>query len=274
MKTTTTTTRTANTCDPANLMSAGRGAFSKIRRTLTHVQPSPYVRPASLLSKGETNAKLSKNAEFGYDSYILYLAPYTQNSKGVNLCPHASEQCAAACLFTAGRGAFSNVANARLNKTEYYLHDRILFIDQLLRELNKINSKPGRHCVRLNGTSDIDFMKVIKASGFGDPLEMFQNITFYDYTKSIQRIRKYAGTRYHLTFSRSENNELECLQALSLGANVAAVFDELPAAYYGRPVVDGDLSDLRFMDQPGVVVGLKAKGKARKGSTGFVIRTK
>ena len=74
-----------------------------------------YKKPKNLLSKGTSNAKTSKNDN---DTYILYLAPYNQNSKKINICPKASEGCAAACLFSAGRGAFSNVIKARQNKTE------------------------------------------------------------------------------------------------------------------------------------------------------------
>jgi hypothetical protein len=40
-----------------------------------------------------------KGEKLGYTTYIMYLAPYTQNSKGINLCSHASVGCAKACLF-------------------------------------------------------------------------------------------------------------------------------------------------------------------------------
>lgn len=222
-----------------------------------------------LLSKGDTNAKLSKNAKYDWKSYILYLAPFTQNSKGVNLCPNASPQCADACLFTAGRGAFSNVASARVKKTEYFLANRRAFVDELIRELRKIK---GRASVRLNGTSDIDWLKMCKAYGY-DLLEMFPDLQFYDYTKSLHRWLKYRGTNYHLTFSRSEVNESECAEVLRLGGNVAVVFDELPTEWMGYRVVNGDESDLRFLDDSNVVVGLKAKGKARKETSGFVVRS-
>ena len=36
-------------------------------------------------------------------------------------------------------------------------------------------------------------------------------------------------------------------------------------------VVDGDQDDLRFFDEKNVIVGLKAKGEARKDTSGFVI---
>jgi hypothetical protein len=59
---------------------------------------------------------------------------------------------------------------------------------------------------------------------------------------------------------------------LKLGWNVAAVFrNEIPSEWNGYPVIDGDESDTRFLDPQGVIVGLKAKAKAKKDKTGFVI---
>jgi hypothetical protein len=53
---------------------------------------------------------------------------------------------------------------------------------------------------------------------------------------------------------------------------VAAVFSELPETYLGKPVINGDESDLRFLDAQGVIVGLVAKGKAKKDKSGFVVQ--
>jgi hypothetical protein len=36
------------------------------------------------------------------------------------------------------------------------------------------------------------------------------------------------------------------------------------------PVFNGDESDLRFLDPKGSIIGLYAKGKAKKDNTGFV----
>ena len=47
---------------------------------------------------------------------------------------------------------------------------------------------------------------------------------------------------------------------------------KLPETWNGRPVIDGDLSDLRFLDSRGVIVGLKAKGSARKAQVGGFIQ--
>ena len=55
--------------------------------------------------------------------------------------------------------------------------------------------------------------------------------------------------------------------------NIAVVFKgkELPETYKGRKVINGDISDHRFLDPAGVVVGLLAKGKAKKDNSGFTI---
>lgn len=119
----------------------------------------------------------------------------------------------------------------------------------------------------------------------------FPDVQFYDYTKSPRRmlafVRGKLPANYHLTFSRSECNEPAALDTLSLGGNVAVVFDTkrgaaLPATWHGYPVIDGDGSDARFADggapqgqasigRTGVVVGLRAKGRARSDRGGFVV---
>ena len=81
---------------------------------------------------------------------------------------------------------------------------------------------------------------------------------------------------YHLTFSKSECNDSDVNKVISAGGNVAAVFstkkaDELPESYKGRDVVDGDKTDLRFLDRDGVFVGLRAKGDARSDRSGFTV---
>ena len=84
--------------------------------------------PKTLLSTGISNAKTVKN---NLKTFILYLAPYNQNSKNYNLCPNASKGCAAACLFTAGRGLMSPVLKGRIKKTEYFINDKKAFIIQI-----------------------------------------------------------------------------------------------------------------------------------------------
>ena len=229
-----------------------------------------YKIPKNLLSKGNTNAKTSKNDQ---DTYILYLAPYNQNSKGINICPKASKGCA-----TAGRGAFSNVIKARQNKTEYYLQDKKAFINQLASELIKIDKKASKNTnqtlIRLNGTSDLDFIFLLKKYANFD-ISNYNNLHFYDYTKILGKVKKYSNNKnYTLTFSRAEDNEQDIFQAVQYGANVSAVFKgTLPQTYKGIPVIDGDKTDNEMLKYKGYILGLKAKGKARTDKSGFVINT-
>ena len=199
----------------------------------------------------------------------MHLSPYKENSHGKNVCGHASNGCASACLNTAGRGAFSNVRNARIKKTDYLFDDMTSFLATLSGELRKANNKPS--AVRLNGTSDLDFISLLKLKVGVDVFNDMPNLKFYDYTKNIKRAMKYLGTPYHLTFSRSEDNEHECLEYLRAGGNVAVVFKQLPSTWHGYEVIDGDENDMRYTDKKGVVIGLVAKGKAKKDTSGFVI---
>lgn len=236
-----------------------------------------YTIPARLLSPGHTNAKTKKNE---LKTFILYLAPYNQNAAGVNICPNASKGCAAACLFTAGRGAFNSVQNARINKTNFYIQDKSLFIKKLageiIKETAKAKKKGEKIAFRLNGTSDQDFVYLLKKYAGLNIEDLAPVAVFYDYTKILGKVKKYINApNYVLTFSRAEDNEAQALEALSLGANVSAVFsDQLPTSYKGFKVVDGDASDLVMLNHSGVILGLKAKGKAaRLDASGFVINS-
>lgn len=221
-----------------------------------------------LLSKGTSNTKIAKNS---IESYIMHLSPYKQNSFGKNVCGHASLGCATACLNTAGRGAFSNVQNARIKKTDLFISDSKLFLSMLYADLQRANKR--NVAMRLNGTSDLDFISLLRVKLGVDVLNELSNIQFYDYTKNIKRAMKYLGTPYHLTFSRSETNDAECLEYLNAGGQVAVVFDKLPETWHGFKVIDGDDDDLRYLDMGGVVIGLKAKGKAKQDTSGFVVKT-
>ena len=235
----------------------------------TQQQPS-YTKVKNLLSQGSTNAKTAKNE---IETFILYLAP--SDIIGThNLCPFASDGCRKSCLYSAGRGAFSNVQQSRINKSKYWAYDREQFYIQLANEILAIHSKTvNQVAIRLNGTSDVDHLGLIfRYTGINFLSAEYSNILFYDYTKSIKQIEKYKGTNYKLTFSLSETNQTEAIQVLLDGGNIAAVFSgELPQSYKGFKVIDGDKSDLRYFDPANVIVGLKAKGQAKKDTSGFVI---
>lgn len=230
------------------------------------------------------NTKTIKGAKLGYKTYIMYLAPYTQNSQGINLCSHASSGCASACLFGSGRGGmFSMVEEARKKKTEYFLSSRTEFMFQLKTEIEKairINKDKAIVTIRLNGTSDIPFEKYRVFEGGKNIFEIFPDIQFYDYTKNHIRFLKELPKNYHLTFSRSETNHSKAIELLNKGFNVAMVFDKTPTEFEGFEVINGDNDDLRFLDKKNVIVGLKYKKLTGKGAdnvsaftSGFAIKT-
>ena len=234
-----------------------------------------YKPVKNLLSKGSTNAKTSKNS---IKTFILYLAPHNLNNKGITLCKDASPGCIASCLNTAGMGIFSNVQLARINKANFYVTDKKVFLAQLLKEIKKeikkASDKNEKIAFRLNGTSDIDFLYLLdKYFDFNVDLLNYDKVFFYDYTKSLPRAKRYQNYRnYTLTFSKSETNQDQVSEALNLGINVAAVFSgDLPKTYKGFKVVDGDKSDLEMLNFKNIILGLKAKGPARKDTSGFVI---
>lgn len=230
------------------------------------------------------NHKTIKGEKLGYITYILYLAPHKQNSKGINICPHASQGCAKACLFKSGFGGmYDNVQKGRIAKTEWFLSDRKGFLDALDKEIGaaiKRHSGKAKLAFRLNGTSDIRWEKLIVREG-KTLFELYPDVQFYDYTKNHIRFEGELPSNYHLTFSRSEENHIIAMYLLFKGVNVAMVFDKIPETFEGYKVVNGDETDLRFKDEKGVIVGLKYKNMTGKGAdnkvaftTGFAISTK
>ncbi len=222
------------------------------------------------------NAKIRKGEKIGFKTFGIHLAPASLS--GFNVCKDASAGCAASCLNTAGMGAFSNVQLARIEKTRLFFKNKVAFLAQLIKEIAaaiKSAEKQGLTAVfRLNLTSDLPWEK-IKLND-KTVFQLFPQVTFYDYTKSPERMTAFlAGEmpkNYHLTFSKSETNGAIAESILKSGGNVAMVFRKsLPSQYLGAEVVNGDETDLRFLDGAGKIIGLVEKGKAKKDESGFVI---
>ena len=223
------------------------------------------------------NPKIQKGTKLGYLSFILHLAPADLSGKEV--CPKRTAGCTAACLNTAGRGGMFKkgettniIQQARIRKTKEFFADRDGFMAQLIKDI-KLGIKQATRlgltpCFRLNGTSDLSWEKY-KVDG-KNIFELFPDVQFYDYTKVLGRkVADYKN--YHLTFSAADGNDADVDKAIAQGMNVTVVFDKIPAEYKGRPVFNADETDLRFLDPKGVVLGLKAKGRAKKDRTGFVV---
>lgn len=216
------------------------------------------------------NTKLKKGAKLGFTSFGLSLSPHTLSGK--NFCSHASAGCAAACLNTAGFGSFSTVQAGRLKKSRHFIEDRAGFLSQLNKELTLLNKRAAKGekiSVRLNVLSDLPWENLVD-------MKKYPSINFMDYTKNDKRMVKYLEGKmpinYHLTFSRSEANGKIADAILKSGGNVAIVFDSMIDSYLGFNTVNGDETDLRFLDPKNSVVALIAKGKAKKDESGFVVK--
>jgi hypothetical protein len=230
---------------------------------------------------GTNNAKTIKGEGLGFLTTILYLAP-AEESGVMNVCPFASKGCAAACLYTAGHASMNRkdgsnpIKEARIARTQFYFYDKEGFMSQLTVELEafikQAKKKELTPVIRLNGTSDLLWEK----TGI---MDRFSDYQFYDYTKIPKRAIDWANglmpKNYHLTFSwnEEERNHEAAKEVAAVGGNVAVVFSkpQFPETFLDLPVVNGDKDDLRFLDPKGCVVGLKAKGKAKKDTTGFVV---
>ncbi len=231
-----------------------------------------------------TNLKMKKlNGKFKTRLIGLSLAPY--NISGRNTCSHASPACASDCLFYSSMGMYPSVQKARIQKTKEFFANPQAFARNLISEIKQnkqsANRKGWSLAVRLNVLSDLRW-ETIKVDG-KSVFEHFPKVKFFDYTKNPERYQAYLDGKmpanYHLTFSRSETNHDKAMEFLANPkATVAVVFDvrkgkALPKQWEGYPVFDGDISDMRWRDPKGHVIGLKAKGTLRSAAdTGFVIK--
>ena len=220
-----------------------------------------------------SNAKTIKSDKGGeYLTAIMYMAP-ADTVEGINVCPTAElAGCKNACLYKAGMGSFSNVQKARMAKTIAFRDNQVAFVDQLADDIRKGLKKAAKNgvelAVRLNGTSDIAWENQKGSNGL-NLMDTFPDTQFYDYTKLPGRK---VPANYHLTVSYSEANLAYASKAARTEHNLAVVFRKnLPEFFLGRKVIDGDKNDLRFKDLANVVVGLVAKGPAKKDTSGFVI---
>lgn len=235
-----------------------------------------------LLNVG-ANAKTVKGDRKGFLTGILYLAPAQEagvkDSKGkiITLCPYSSKGCRKACLYDSGRSVvFPKIKEARIRKTRELFYKTDEFMKKLYQDIlileAQAKGKDLKPAVRLNGTSDLDWREFTHE---GKTLfEIFSHIQFYDYTK---RLDLFTGTpkNLHLTFSLSGTNHIQA-KKISKDKNInlaIVVSNELKKEFLkdSKTFIDGDVDDLRFLDPTNKIVLLKAKGKARKDNTGFLV---
>lgn len=239
----------------------------------------------SYIGKVNSSAKIVKNMKVSNNyTYVIYLAP--ANLSGYNVCKFSTPECRMGCLNTSGRAGIEimshidKISNSRIKKTKLFFEENKFFMEWVIAEIKKYQLmaiKDGYDfSIRLNGTSDIDWSKVLY-NGF-NLFQLFPMIQFYDYTKSYEKMINNNATNYHLTFSYTGYNWGKCKLLLENGYNVAMVFDTkkgkaLPKQYFKFNVVDGDLTDFRPNDGNGVIVGLRFKLIADRTKQAMVINS-
>jgi len=244
------------------------------------ISGSRLARRFFLLTPPDQQPKAVKGQKHGVMTFVLHLAP--ADLSGNEVCPQRSAGCTKGCTNTAGFGGlFDSVQHARILRTKWYFADRAAFIARLALEVERAQQHAAKHglilALRLNGTSDIPWHRV-PCGEHASIMSMFPTVQFYDYTKVAKRlVHETLPANYHLTFSLSENNEASAHEVLMAGGNVAVVFRTpaireryMATGFLGHRVIDGDETDLRFMDPANVVVGLYAKGRAKNDISGFV----
>ena len=232
--------------------------------------------PTTRILAVSQDAKTTKGEKQGYLTGVNFMAQ--GDTSGYEVCAGRTPSCFSECLGGKGRAEFTpSIPASRIAKTRWFFEDRTAFMTMLVRDIRALVRKADRldltPCVRLNGTSSINWNRSL-GDGRINVFDLFPDIQLYDYSEQIKQMRKYMRgeqpDNYHLTFSRKENNWHDCVEVLECGSNVAAVFgilkgEAMPDSYRGYQVIDGDDSDLRFLDpQQGLIVGLRPKGSNQK----------
>ncbi len=233
----------------------------------TTIENAKKITGLSYLGSVASSSKIAKGLKYNEMTYILYLAPAEQS--GYNVCPMSTEECRTACLTESGHNRIdvkkNNINKARIKKTKLFFEHREFFMGWLVAEIEKAKYNAEQlgytFSVRLNGTSDIE---PTRFQHNGRVLfELFDDVQFYDYTKVSKRfglLQFYPN--YDLTYSFSGYNMMQCIELLeNKKGRVAMVFEgkQLPISFMGYKVIDGDEYDMRYLDEQGVIVGLKFK---------------
>ena len=204
----------------------------------------------------DSSSKIVKGNKLDYNTLILYLS--ASKNAGKDVCRFASTGCRLACLVASGRALMSmrseekSIQTSRLVKTWLVVFRRDIALKMLRHQIEAGNNKYKNFCVRLNGTSDLDFT---------DLMSEYPDVQFYDYTKDPTRLQ---ADNYHITFSYSEASASRLRhykQAIQRGQSIAIPVraDDYSQALELPNCFDMDKSDLRFLDKIGKYGILKAK---------------
>ena len=204
--------------------------------------------------------------EYGINQYGLALAQ-SDASGIVNVCSFATDGCRRACIAEFGKGGIPSVKFARTVKTIALHRMPQLFIKRLASEIRAKVALESEVYMRLNDYSDLRW-ELIAPSLFD-----IDGVTYWDYSKHPRRNVKDIDN-YTVVFSAHEKFQDSKIPSLaSRYDGVAVVFSDYPTftTYKETPVKLGIHDNLADMTKDGfTVIALKAKGKARTDSSGFV----
>lgn len=261
---------------------------SAIHAALRSTRTGQYAR---LLTTRAYKAQLSQAR--GVYSGVQYLAPEKEAGiAGHSSCHFASPGCASTCIKSTGHMVTAAAARARLKKTlRWFLFEEqttedLRFEVEMLEGMSKLKGMDPT--ARLDGTSDDRFWRRV-------PWWREVGTRFYDYTKRPVTGMALAAIDdgWHLTFSLSERPEsLQQSQRWAEGGTNTALVVAGPirrsrdlhrrvthallerGEFAGRPVLDGDRDDLRYLDPSvgGWVLLASKGGPANRDESGFVVR--
>jgi len=203
-----------------------------------------------------------------------------------SLCVGSNELCRKSCLIYSGQNASADYnTHIKAAQTAAFLNEPQASLRMLSAALDLLSCLAPTMALspvaRLNVLSDIPWEHIAPWL-----FEEHEDIQFYDYTKLTGRHN--LPDNYDLTFSFSGSNEKQSKAELRKGRRVAVVFLAyrekklkttsrwemyralgdykwpLPGEFWGTEVVDGDETDLRFLDDDGVIVGLRWKSASSK----------
>lgn len=246
------------------------------------------IRARYLLS---SSVKVIKGEKVGYLTGICYMTPALKIA-GINSCSHAIlGGCWDNCLVHSGQMSSNVGIEARIDRLMLLIKNPALFFEILRREVIRLKRRARKFgyktALRLNGTTDLDWTRILFEGR--SIFKHFKGLRCYDYTKNPNLAKNYKAEGVHITFSfykKARPDQLEDL--LRAGVNVAIAYrDRVPEFQIinsqAWPVLNGDDHDLRFLDRPGYIVGLKfkfatfSKDAAEKNrralESGFIIRS-